>query len=148
MQSSRTRELDEAALEAARKWKFAPQAPGSAPNGQWTATEFRFITYRFAYSRLGDGAADAVYAQETKDGAVDVQQPGSQEAFMRFIAEVRSGSFTGEPGPSRNEIVKMREALAEWGNVGSVQFMEAPGPRPWMSYVVSRGPGRRTRTLK
>lgn len=141
LRSSGSRQLDAAALEAARKWKFAPQVPGSAPGGQWTTTEFRFITYRFAYSRLGNGAADAVFAQEVKEGAAEVQQPGSQEAFMRFIAAVRSGQFTGEPGPGRNEISKMREALADWGEVGSVQFMEAAGPRPWMSYVVNPGTG-------
>jgi TonB family protein len=141
LRSTGSPQLDAAAVAAARKWKFAPVPQGSAPDGQWTATEFRFIAYRFAYSRLGSNAADAIFAQETKDGEIDVQQAGSQEALTRFIEEVRSGSFTGDQGGMREEIAKMRAALAEWGAVGSVQFTGAAGPREWTSYVVSAGPG-------
>ena len=136
--------LDEAAVEAIRKWKFARAPPGSAPNGTWAQTELRFIRYRFTYSRIGDGAADAVYEQEVKTGAMDEPTPGSQEALTRFMADVSAGAFTGELDvAARDEIGKVRAALAEWGEVESIQFTGTAGAHRWMAYPIRPGSGLR-----
>ena len=136
--SSGSRRLDGAAIAAVRKWKFAPSSAGSAPDGTWVQTELRFILYRFTYSRIGDTAAERVYAEQVKSGDKDEPTPGSQEAFTRFIADVRAGNFTGDADVSaREEVAKMRAALEEWGEVQSIQFIGTAGSRRWMAYEVS-----------
>ena len=130
--------LDTAAVQAARRWKFAKLPAGSAPHGAWAQTELRFVHYRFVYSLIGDNAADGLHSEEqVKGGVADAEEPGTEEAFKRFIAAVSAGTFTGNPDPeARAEVTKMRAALAEWGEVRSIQFTGAPGTSRWMSYPV------------
>jgi TonB family protein len=137
--SSGSRRLDDAALDAARKWKFARMPKGSAPTGAWVATELRFVLYRFTYSRLDEDATDNVYVEEVKIGAADEAAPGGQEALGRFIAEVWAGGTPGDAaGPSRSEMAKMRAALHEWGEVMSIRFTGSAGGPQWIAYEVDK----------
>jgi TonB family protein len=140
VRSSGSRRLDDAALDAVRKWKFARMPQGAAPEGAWVASELRFILYRFTYSRLGEGSTDHLYVEQVKVGAADEATPGSHEALGRFIAEMRAGNFSGEPaGAGYTEITKMRAALEEWGDVKSIRFTGAAGGPEWLGYEVERG---------
>jgi protein TonB len=135
--SSGSKRLDEAAVYAARKWKFASMPEGSAPEGAWVATELRFILYRFSYSRLGDDATESVYEEEVKTGASDEASPGSQEALDRFIADMRAGVVPADAaGASRSELAKLRAALEEWGEVKSIHFTGTAGGPQWRAYQV------------
>ena len=137
--SSGSRRLDDAAIDAVRKWKFARMPQGAAPNGAWVASELRFILYRFTYSRLDNDAAEGLYVEEVKVGASDEATPGSQEALGRFIAEVRAGSLAGDAaGANRSEVEKMRAALEEWGEVQSIRFTGSAGGPQWLGYEVER----------
>jgi periplasmic protein TonB len=137
VRSSGSNRLNTAAVRAARKWKFAPTPAAAAPSGTWVETELRFVLYRFAYSRLGEGAADSVYDEQVKPGAADEATPGSQEALARFIADVSAGNFAaGLDHAARDELAKMRNALHEWGEVKSIHFTGTAGANRWMAYPV------------
>ncbi len=136
--------LDDAALEATRRWKFAPLPTGSAPHGKWAQTELRFVYYQFNYTLIDDNAADGLHGEEqVKAGEGEVAVPGTQEALTRFIAAVSEGAFTGNPDAAvRAEVVKMRAALEEWGKVQSIQFTGTTGASRWMSYPIRVRVGR------
>jgi len=134
--SSGHKRLDGAAIAAVRKWRFAQLPAGSAPDGAWVATEVRFVLYRFAYSRLGDDATDAVYDEEVKSGAKDEQTPGSQEALARFIADVAAGNVSDDT--SDGEVARMRAALQEWGEVKSIRFTGTAGGPRWITHNLGR----------
>jgi TonB family protein len=123
--SSGHQRLDGAALDAVRKWKFAPMPSGTAPDGAWVATEVRFILYRYTYSRLVEVATETVYAEEIKAGLKDEPTPGSEQALSRFIEEVRAGNL----GPEADEL---RAALEEWGEVKSIRFTGTAGEPQWV----------------
>jgi TonB family protein len=133
--SSGSRRLDEAAVAAFRKWKFAPAAGGSAPEGVWLQTEQRFILYRLRYSRLGDKAADNIDV-ESVQGAKDNPVRGSQQALDRFIHSVKAESITDNSGVVRRALARMKSALNEWGAVKSITFTGSAGPRDWTLYRV------------
>ena len=135
--SSGSGRLDRAALDAVRKWKFAPTARGSAPNGTWGETELRFVLYRFTYSRLGARAMDGVYGEQVRAGAVDEATPGSEAALKRFMTDVLSGAVTGDPDPdTQREVEKLRTVLREWGDVKSLQFTGGLAERSWVPYEI------------
>jgi TonB family protein len=140
IRSSGSRHLDAAAVQAARKWKFARLPAGSAPDGTWVQTELRFVLYRFSYSRLGDSATDSVYVEQVKTGATDVATPGSQEALARFITDVSAGTFAGgRDAVTRGEVAEIHAALEEWGEVESIRFTGTAGTNRWMAYHVRPG---------
>jgi protein TonB len=129
--------LDQAALEAVRKWKFAPAARGSAPNGTWGEVELRFVLYRITYSRIGGRALDSVSGEQARSGAKDEPTPGADAALKRFIADVRSGAISGDPdAQTRGEVDKLRAALNEWGDVKSLQFSGGGAERSWVPYEI------------
>jgi protein TonB len=137
--SSGSGALDRAAVEAFRKWRFAPMPSADAPDGVWLRTEQRFILYRFRYSRLGDRAAENVHVEELQP-AKDVAIPGSKAALRRFIDEVRSGTVSAAlDSGARLELEKMRTALQEWGGVKSIEFTGTAGARTWTGYRVRHG---------
>jgi TonB family protein len=135
--SSGIRRLDDAAVDAARKWKFARMPDGAAPEGAWVATELRFILYRFRYSRIREDATETVYAEEVRIGAADEAAPGGQEALGRFITEVLAGTFPADKA-SREDVTRMRAALLEWGDVKSIRFTGAAGGPQWIAYEVDK----------
>jgi periplasmic protein TonB len=136
IRSSGSPRLDDAAVDAFRKWRFAPLPPSMGPDGVSVTTEQRFILYRLRYSRLGDKAADSVDVEEVQ-GPADQVTPGSQQALRRFIDQVRAGTFSEDPDfAERIELGKMREALQEWGAVKSMHFTGTAGPQRWTAYRV------------
>jgi protein TonB len=132
--SSGSRQLDKAAVEAFRKWKFQRLPPGSAPNGSWLRTVQRFILYRFTYSRLDARAAEDVYAEhlKPKPGANEEATPGGEEALTRFIAQVHDQTVDLSAGAPRGESEQMRVALAVWGALKSVSFTGIAGSSRWV----------------
>jgi protein TonB len=139
VRSSGSRSLDEAAVDAFRKWKFAPVPPGSATDGVWVQTEQRFILYRFRYSRLSDRAAEHVNVQAVQP-ATDQHTPGSQKALRRFIDEVRAGTFASDSDAvGRDQLEKMHAVLEKWGAVKSIEFTGIAGSRNWAAYGIRMG---------
>ena len=135
--SSGSSRLDQAALDAIRKWKFAPMARGSAPGGAWGETELRFVLYRFTYSRLGARALDDVRGEQVRSGAIDEATPGSDAVLKRFIADVRSGALTGDAdADTLKEVARLRAALGEWGDVKSLQYTGGVAGRGWIPYDI------------
>ena len=136
--SSGFRRLDEAAVDAFRKWRFAALSAGSA-DGEVVQTEQRFILYRLRYSRLGDKAADKVDVEEVHP-ATDQAAPGSEQALRRFIEQVRAGTYGGDADfVGRIELTRMRAALEEWGAVKSMEFAGSAGPPRWTAYDIRAG---------
>jgi protein TonB len=124
--SSGFKRLDDAALDAVRKWRFAASPRGSAPNGTWGEMELRFVLYKFTYSLLGEQAVRDAYEERTGSGSEDAAVPGSEAALKRFIADVKSGAVTGFPdAQTRSEVLKIRKALDDWGDVKSMLFTGA-----------------------
>jgi TonB family protein len=146
--SSGSRQLDRAALEAFRKWRFQELPAGSAPGGRWLRTEQRFILYQFMYSRLAVGAAESVYAEhlKPKPGTADEQTPASQGALLGFVARTRAGALTDPDAAERGRITQLRDALQAWGEVKAVRFIGVAGSNRWMSHEIrrdlARGAGR------
>ena len=138
--------LDKAALDAFRRWRFAPLTPGSAPRGKWLRTDQRFILYRFLYSRLEEGAADSVYSEhlKPKQGSTEEETPGSQQALVRFIAQLRAGAISDPGGPARAGIADLRATLEAWGPVKSVLFTGIVGNSRWMTHGTRRDASRAT----
>ncbi|HXC59023.1 MAG TPA: energy transducer TonB [Steroidobacteraceae bacterium] len=136
LNSSGSKDLDEAAERAFRKWRFARMPAGSAPAGKWLRTGHRFIMYRFAYSRLDPGAAESVYLQRMQPapGVEEVATEGSQKALLSFIATVRNGVFAVPRGVSASGVSGLRAALQQWGAVQSVQFDGIAGSSRWLRF--------------
>lgn len=132
--SSGSRALDNAAVDAFRKWKFARLGSHAPSDGVWLRTEQRFIYYRVKYSRLAGGAADTVHVAEVRP-ASEQPTPGSQDALQRFISAVSSGSLPpASDFAERTQYRKMRDALDEWGDVKSIEFTGMAGEQKWTAY--------------
>ena len=129
--------LDDAALQAVRKWKFAPAVKGAKAVSAWGEMELRFNLYRFTYSRIGERPADRVPGEQVKVGATEVATPGGEAALRRFIDDLKSANVPGAQGGSaRDEIAKIRSALDEWGAVKAVQFSGGVGDHGWTTYDI------------
>jgi periplasmic protein TonB len=128
--------LDDAALDAIRKWRFQASPRGAAPNGTWAEMELRFVLYKFTYSRLGELAVRDAYEERVRSGATDAPVPGSDAALKRFIADVQSREITGTADTETHvALIKMRDALKEWGEVKNVLFTGTAGSG-WNRYEV------------
>jgi len=138
--SSGSKRLDNAAIEAFRKWRFAPLA-GSPPDGKWLKTEQRFVLFQFTYSRLVAGAANDIHAEHQKPVQGEQQRASadSRQALMRFIAQVQDGTLadTGTAAPGGN--VTLRAALEAWGAVKSLRSSGTVAGGQWVQEKV--GPG-------
>jgi protein TonB len=136
--------LDESAVQAVRKWKFAPAMKGATPVSSWGEMELRFNLYRFTYSRIGEQAADRIPEEQVKTGATELATPGGEAALRRFIGDLNGGNL----GAGQRDIAKIRAALNEWGAVKSVQFTGGVGDHGWGKYDVTPefrgGQGRST----
>jgi len=131
--SSGSPQLDAAAVEAFRRWRFARLV--DSPSGRWLRTAQRFILYQFTYSRLDAAAVEFVYSEnlKPKPGAGEDSTPGSEQALLRFMAQLRDPAFDARGAVSRRELTELRANLAKWGATKSVQFMGIVGSGPWLS---------------
>jgi TonB family protein len=137
VRSSGSRDLDRAAENAFRKWRFAPLEAG-APEGKWVQTMQRFILYRFQYSRLDPGASDSVMEEymKPKGGVLEEETPGGRDALLRFITQVL-GQAVEDPDPAtQKRLVDMREILEQWGAVKSASYTGLVGSSRWMRHRI------------
>jgi periplasmic protein TonB len=145
-QTSGSALLDAAAVEAFRKWRFARLPDGSA--GRWLRTAQRFILYQFTYSRLDAEAMEFVYGEnlKPKPGVGENATPGSQNALLRFMAQLRDPAFAARGAVSAKELAAVRANLARWGATKSVEFMGIVGSGPWLRHGINSAlhPGRDT----
>jgi TonB family protein len=135
--------LDEAAVEAFRKWRFK-RLPDSAANGRWLRTAQRFILYQFTYSRLADDAMEYVYGENLKPkaGALEQPTPGGREALLRFLEQLRSQTFDARGGASARDLALLRENLGKWGAAKSVAFTGIVGSERWLRHGTRMQAGR------
>jgi protein TonB len=147
--SSGSKDLDRAAVDAFRRWQFQRMPSGSAPDGKWVRTSQLFVTYRFLYTRLEAGAEQSVYAErlQPRPGTEEEVTAGSQEALLRFIAEVAAGTRADAGRPSPAGIAGLRAALAEWGSVKSVQFSGIAANSRWKEHAVRQDAAAARRTV-
>jgi len=136
-QSSGSALLDTAAVEAFRRWRFA-RLP-DAPAGRWLRTAQRFILYQFTYSRLDAEAMEFVYGEnlKPKPGAGETATPGSQDALLRFMAQVRDPAFDPRGAVSARELAALRANLGRWGATKSVEFMGIVGSGQWLRHGIN-----------
>jgi len=136
IRGSGSRHLDRAAEEAFLKWRFAALSPGSAPNGKWVQTMQRFILYRFKYSRLDPRASDMAIDDylKPKSGDPEDETPGSREALLHFISQVRTQSIEAPDRNTQKGLAEMRAILEQWGVVQSASFIGLAGSTRWMRH--------------
>ncbi len=141
--SSGSKRLDNAAIEAFRKWRFAPLA-GSPPEGKWLLTEQRFVLFQFTYSRLASGAAEGIQAAHQKpvQGEQKRATAESREALMRFIAQVRNGTLADAGTAARGGNATLRAALDAWGAIKSLRSSGMVGGGEWVQENVAPGSSR------
>ena len=139
VRSSGSRDLDRAAENAFRKWRFAPLK--GAPEGKWVQTMQRFILYRFQYSRLDPGASDSVMEEymKPKGGVLEEETAGGRDALLRFIAQVRDQAVQDPDAATQKQLVEMRGILEQWGAVKSASYTGLVGSSRWMRHRVRRG---------
>jgi periplasmic protein TonB len=130
--SSGSQLLDAAAVEAFRRWRFERLA--DSPSGRWLRTAQRFILYQFTYSRLDAAAVEFVYSEnlKPKPGAGEDSTPGSEQALLRFMAQLSDPAFDARGAVSRRELTGLRANFAKWGATKSVAFMGIVGSGPWL----------------
>jgi protein TonB len=147
--SSGSKDLDRAAVDAFRRWQFRRMPPGSAPEGKWVRTSQLFVTYRFLYSRLEAGAEQSVYTErlQPRPGAEEEATAGSQEALLRFIAEVAEGSRADPGRPSPAGMAGLRAALRQWGPVRSVRFSGVAANTRWKEHAIREDAAAGPRTV-
>lgn len=130
--SSGSPQLDAAAVEAFRRWRFERLV--DSPSGRWLRTAQRFILYQFTYSRLDAAAVEFVYSEnlKPKPGVGEESTPGSEQALLRFMAQLRDPAFDARGAASRRELAELRANLAKWGATKSVEFLGIVGSGPWL----------------
>lgn len=133
--------LDAAAVKAFRKWRFA-RLP-DAPEGRWLRTAQRFILYQFTYSRLDAREMEFVYGEnlKPKPGTGETMTPGSQDALLRFMAQLRDPAFDPRGAVSGKDLLALRANFGKWGATKSVQFMGIVGSGPWLQHAVKPAAG-------
>ena len=135
--SSGYERLDAAAVSAVNRWQFAPSTKGSLAVPTWGEMEMRFNLYRYAISRIVDAPLDLVAPGQILNAANETPVPGGEQALRALMAEVRSGdpdSFNA-PWP-RDDMRRMKEVLAGWGEEHAIQFKGAAAGNRWRSYEI------------
>jgi TonB family protein len=133
--SSGSRRLDDAAVTAFRKWKFASVPEGAAPQGSWIQTSHRFLLTRIEYSLLQDGVAEDI--RVTEASAQNTVPSGSGQALQRFLQAVAEGRLNDVSDHGLVQLARLRKALSQWGAVKSVELISTAGPPDWTAYQVA-----------
>jgi len=130
--SSGSQLLDAAAVEAFGRWRFERLV--DSPSGRWLRTAQRFILYQFTYSRLAVEAVEFAYSEnlKPKPGAEEESTPGSEQALLRFMRQLRDPAFDARGAVSRRELAELRGRFAKWGETKSVVFIGIVGSGPWL----------------
>jgi TonB family protein len=133
--SSGSRRLDDAAVSAFRKWKFASVPKGAAPEGSWIQTSHRFLLTHIQYSLLQEGVAEEIRVTETN--AQNTAPNGSGPALRRFLEAVTDGKLTGISDRAHLQLARMRTSLSKWGVIQSVDLLSTAGPAEWTTYPLA-----------
>ncbi len=129
--------LDQAAMRAVSAWKFAPSTQGALAVPTWGELELRFNLYRFTVSRIVDAPLDLVPPGQILNAANETPVPGGEEALRTLMNEVRAGDPDSFDAPwLRDEMKRMREALAGWGEANEIRFKGAAAGNRWRPYEV------------
>ena len=135
--SSGFERLDEAAIRAVSRWKFAPSTQGSLAVATWGEMEMRFNLYRYAVSRIVDAPLDLVPPGQILNAANETPVAGGEQALRALIETVRSGDPDSFDAPwLRDDMRRMKEALTGWGEEHAIQFKGAAAGNRWRSYEV------------
>jgi protein TonB len=135
--SSGYERLDDAAVRAVRRWKFAPSTRGSLAVATWGEMEMRFNLYRYAVSRIVDAPLDLVAPGQILNAANETPVPGGEQALRALLEQVRAGDPDSFDAPwLRDDMRRMKEALAGWGAEHAIQFKGAAAGNRWRSYEI------------
>jgi protein TonB len=151
--SSGYERLDDAAVTAVSRWKFAPSTQGSLAVATWGEMEMRFNLYRYGVSRIVDRPLDLVAPGQILNAANEEPVPGGERALRALMEEVRSGDPDSFTAPwLRDDMRRMREALAGWGEERAIQFKGPAAGNRWRSYEIKpefrKGNSRQTVELR
>ena len=129
--------LDDSSVKAVSRWQFAPATKGALPVQAWGEMEMRFNLYRFSVSRIVDAPLDLVPPGEILNAARVPAVPGGEKALRALIEEVRTADADAFDAPwLRDELKRMRGALAGWGEPDAIVFQRAAAGNRWRSYEV------------
>jgi TonB family protein len=151
--SSGFERLDDSAVSAVRKWKFAPAMKGTLAVAAWGEMELRFNLYRFTVSRINDAPLDLLPPGELAAGANETPVPGGDVALELLMDELNA-MLPGESGAAwpSGEVTRIKQALAGWGGARSIQYRGAAAGHRWRTYEVKpeyrRGRSRETVELR
>ncbi len=151
--SSGYERLDDSAVSAVSLWKFAPSTKGALAVATWGEMELRFELYRFTVSRIIDAPLDLVPPGQILNISNEAPVPGGEAALRGLMKEVRSTNADAFDAPFlRDELKRMKEALAGWGEAGAIQFSGAAAGNRWRAYEIRpefrKGSGRETVELR
>ncbi len=151
--SSGYERLDDSAVRAVSLWKFAPSTKGALAVATWGEMELRFELYRFTVSRIVDAPLDLVPPGQILNVSNEAPVPGGEAALRGLMNEVRSANSDAFDAPwLRDELKRMKEALAGWGEAGAIQFNGPAAGNRWRAYEIRpefrKGSGRETVELR
>jgi periplasmic protein TonB len=129
--------LDEAAVMAVSRWKFAPSSHGALAVPTWGEMEMRFNLYRYGVSRIVDTPLDLVAPGQILNASHEAPVSGGERALRALMDEVRSAdpdSFDARW--MRDDLRRMKEALRGWGEEHAIQFKGPAAGNRWRSYEV------------
>jgi TonB family protein len=151
--SSGYERLDDSAVKAVSLWKFAPSTKGALAVATWGEMELRFDLNHFTVSRIVDAPLDLVPPGQILNAASEAPAAGGEAALRGLMREVRSADADAFDAPwLRDELKRMRGALAGWGEPGEVHFIGAAAGNRWRAYEIRpefrKGSGRQTVELR
>ena len=151
--SSGYERLDDAAVSAVRRWKFAPSTQGALAVSAWGELELRFNLYRYTVSRIVDAPLDLVPPGQILNAAKETPVAGGEQALRALLNEIRAADADSFDAPwLRDDLQRMKEALRGWGEEQAIQYQGAAAGNRWRPYEVRpefrRGAGRETVELR
>jgi len=134
-------------------WKFAPSTQGSLAVATWGEMEMRFNLYRYSVSRIVDAPLDLVAPGQILNASNEAPVSGGEQALRALMDTVRSGNPDSLDAPwLRDDMRRMKEALAGWGEEHAIQFKGPAAGNRWRSYEIRpefrNGSGRQTVELR
>jgi protein TonB len=153
VRSSGYARLDNAAVSAVSLWKFAPATKGSLAAPTWGELELQFNLNRYTLSRIVDAPLDLVPPGQMLNASHDAAVPGGEQALRALMNEVRSADAGAFDAPwLRNDLQRMKAALAGWGEEHTIQFLGPLAGNRWRSYEIRpefrKGSSRETVELR
>ena len=151
--SSGYERLDDAAVSAVSRWKFAPSTQGALPVSAWGELELRFNLYRYSVSRIVDAPLDLVPPGQILNAASETPVPGGEQALRALLDEIRTADADSLDAPwLRDDLQRMKEVLKGWGEAQAIQYKGAAAGNRWRPYEVRpefrKGSGRETVELR